>query len=127
MKRRLMIIIAMILLATTKPNNALAVQNEVLEDAVLSILFPSINAQLYKMFGPGGKYNCAAITNLKKKYNGTYVFGATIQLVAYKPDQPPPYTLVKFNFSNDDGEWSIKSVTKESIQTKTTSLCRPPV
>lgn len=127
MKRRLMIIIAMILLATTKPNNALAVQNEVLEDAVLSILFPSINAQLYKMFGPGEKYNCAAITNLKKKYNGTYVFGATIQLVAYKPDQPPPYTLVKFNFSNDDGEWSIKSVTKESIQTKTTSLCRPPV
>ncbi|MFF2875715.1 DUF3888 domain-containing protein [Gottfriedia sp. NPDC057991] len=127
MKRGFITILLMCLIATSKPANAFAVQNEVLEDAVLSILFPSINNRLYKMFGPGEQYNCATITNIKKKYNGTYVFGATIQLIAYKQDQQPPYTLVKFNFSNDDGEWSIRSVTKEPIQTKTTSLCRPPV
>ncbi|PGL69922.1 DUF3888 domain-containing protein [Bacillus sp. AFS055030] len=127
MKRGVIIILLMCLIATAKPVNTFAVQNEVLEDAVLSILFPTINKRLYKMFGPGEQYNCAALTNLKKKYKGTYVFEATIQLVAYKQEQQPPYTLVKFNFTNDDGEWSIRSVTKEPIQTKTTSLCRPPV
>ncbi|PGS47005.1 DUF3888 domain-containing protein [Bacillus sp. AFS041924] len=127
MKKKFIIILLFCLIGTSKPSYVFAVQNEMLEDAVLSILFPTINSRLYKMFGPGEQYNCAAITNLKKKYNGTYVFGATIQLVAYKQDQQPPYTLVKFNFSNDDGEWKIRSVTKEPIQTKTTSLCRPPV
>ncbi|WP_088041989.1 DUF3888 domain-containing protein [Bacillus sp. EAC] len=127
MKKGLIILMVLSMLIISKPTYALTVQNEVLEDAVLSILFPRINSELFKMFGPGEKYNCAAITNLKKKYNGTYVFGATIQLVAYKPQQPPPYTLVKFNFTNDDGEWNIRSITKVPIRTQTTSICRPPV
>lgn len=127
MKKRLFIILLLLLLINSKPTFATAASNEVLEDAVLSILFPKINNELYKMFGPGEKYNCAAISSIKKKYNGTYVFGATIQLVAYKPSQLPPFTLVKFNFTNDEGEWDIKSITKEPIQTKTTNLCRPPV
>jgi len=127
MKKKIMILFVFLLLSNAKPTYAVAAQNEVLEDAVLSILFPTINKELFNMFGPGEKYNCAAITNIKKKYNGTYVFSATIQMVAYKTQQNPPYTLVKFNFTNDDGVWSIKSVTKEPIQTKTTDLCRPPV
>ncbi|PEJ48527.1 MULTISPECIES: DUF3888 domain-containing protein [unclassified Bacillus (in: firmicutes)] len=127
MKRGFIVILLTCLIVASKPASSFAVQNEVLEDAVLSILFPSINSRLYKIFGPGEQYNCAAITNIKKKYNGTYVFEATIQLVAYKQNQQPPYTLVKFNFTNDNGEWNIRSVTQEPIQTKTTSICRPPV
>lgn len=127
MKKVIVILLVFMIFSTSKPTYAITAQNEVLEDAVLSILFPTINKELYKMFGPGEKYNCAAISKIQKKYNGTYVFAATIQLVAYKPQQQPPYTLVKFNFSNDEGEWSIKSVTKEPIQTKLTNLCRPPV
>lgn len=127
MKKFIMIFLTITLFTTSKPVSAITVQNEVLEDAVLSILFPGINNELYKMFGPGEQYDCAAISKIKKLYKGTYVFGATIQLVAYRDTQAPPFTLVKFNFTNESGEWKIKSITKEPIQTKTTSLCRPPV
>jgi hypothetical protein len=96
------------------------------QEVILSLIFPTMNNELYKIFGPGEEYDCPSIVKMKKLYKGTYVYEVTLQIIAYKTNQKPPYTLVTMTFNNTSGEYNLVSLKKASIMTKKIEPCRLP-
>jgi len=127
MKKILIVCFMMIMLCNKSSiGYAETTSEQTYQEVVLSLIFPTMNNELYKMFGPGEEYDCPSIVEIKKLYKGTYVYEVTLQVVAYKTNQKPPYTKVTMTFNNTNGEWNLVSTKKTSIMTKKLDPCRLP-
>jgi len=126
--KKILILFFLLLMFVTKNSlgSAETTSEQTYQEVILSLIFPTMNNELYKIFGPGEEYDCPSIVKIKKLYKGTYVYEVTFQIIAYKTDQKPPFTLVTMTFNNTSGEYNLVSIKKASIMTKKTEPCKLP-
>lgn len=102
-----------------------------LEDALYSILFPQINKAIQNHYGKQKPYECPKLVTMKKKYSGTYLFYAVIEVIKYERGTGgqtlPPFERVRITFQNDEGEWEVKKLEVKRLPNDTELKCPKPI
>lgn len=113
MKKFMFVLLAVILIGCILPYKVGAQSEK--EEILLSTLYPKINEQIEKEFGVMKKYDCVKVISLKKKYKNALVFETKINVIVYEGNKNPPYHLLTFTFSNDEGTWGLTSFENKKL------------
>lgn len=103
---------------------------EYYQDALLSLLFPSLNDAITKHYGKQMKYDCTTITKMKKLYPNSYVFSIEIQARKYEKIVEPPYELLTASYDNRTGVYKMtefKASPLKNNEIPEALKCRGPV
>lgn len=85
------------------------------DEILLSTLYPKINEQIENEFGVMKKYDCVKVISIKKKYKNALVFEAKVNVIVYEGNKKPPYHLLSFTFSNEEGTWGLVSFENKKL------------
>ncbi|MDQ0896432.1 MULTISPECIES: DUF3888 domain-containing protein [unclassified Paenibacillus] len=97
--------------ADTESPNAKGLQKEILHDALIHELLPSISQVLDKQFGVGHGLGiqCQKILEIKRLEQGQFYFEVTLEAMTFKGAHNPPNDIVTVKISNyPTGNWVIK-------------------
>jgi len=102
------------------------IDEENLEDSLLTLLLPKIEDEVEKHFGESRLIDCWKVNKIKRLISpNSYFFEITVQIVTLGEQRKPPYHQMTLTFTNFPTDWKvIDKKVKEINQEQLNQFCK---